>query len=116
MREASLQSQKPEVSGPLAQTAHSAAVLRRDAVHRAEDGDCLEAAENPPELIPGGKLITTGSVHTQRPQRSYQNYGTWDCGPFIKRCQHFVGIAEKVFVISAASVSPAQRQSKLTLA
>ena len=23
--------------------------------HRAEDGDCLEAAEEPPELIPGGK-------------------------------------------------------------
>lgn len=42
------------MSGPLApQTAHSTAVLRRDAAHRAEDGDCLEAAENPPELIPG---------------------------------------------------------------
>lgn len=54
MDEALLRSQKPEVSGPLAQTAHSATVLRWDAAHRAEDGDCLEAAENPPELIPGG--------------------------------------------------------------
>lgn len=42
------------MSGPRAQTVHSAAVLRRDAAHRAEDGDCFEAAENPPELIPGG--------------------------------------------------------------
>lgn len=52
---ASLQSLKAQVSGPLAQSVHSAAVLRRDAGHRAEDGDCLEAAENPPELIPGGE-------------------------------------------------------------
>lgn len=36
------------------QTEHSAAVWRPAVLHRAEDGDCLEAAESPPELIPGG--------------------------------------------------------------
>lgn len=29
--------------------------VAEDAVHSVEDGDCMEAAEEPPELIPGGK-------------------------------------------------------------
>lgn len=37
-----------------------------DAVHRAEDGDCVEAAEEPPELIPGRRR---GKIHTYNPQK-----------------------------------------------
>lgn len=40
-------------------------VAAEDAVHEAEDGDCLEAAEEPPELIPGEGEET----HTLRAHR-----------------------------------------------
>ena len=36
--------------------------------HRAEDGDCLEAAEEPPELIPGGRRE---NIHTQSPPKDH---------------------------------------------
>lgn len=35
-----------------------------DAAHRAEDGDCLEAAEDPPELIPER---SRGKIYTENP-------------------------------------------------
>lgn len=48
------------------QRLHKRSCVAEDAVNSVEDGDCLEAAEEPPELIPGGK---TGNIHTQSPQR-----------------------------------------------
>lgn len=37
------------------QRLHKRSCVAEDAVHSVEDGDCLEAVEEPPELIPGGK-------------------------------------------------------------
>lgn len=43
-----------------------------DAVLSVEDGDCVEAAEKPPELMPGER---TGQTPTQNLEKNTANYG-----------------------------------------
>lgn len=78
--------------------------VAEDAARSAEDGDCLEAAEEPPELIPGGERQDR---YTRRALRDHiYNYGINDAVPFMKLYyEHFEGHPEKVFDISRASGS-----------
>lgn len=39
-----------------------------------EDGDCMKAAEDPPELIPGDR---TGYIHTQSPRKNASKPTVW---------------------------------------
>lgn len=62
-----------------------------DAVHRAEDGDCLEAAEEPPELIPGRRR---GKIHTHSPQKTTSKTTVLLTPPHLRR--EIVNISEEI--------------------
>lgn len=62
---------------------HRRSAAAEDAVRSVEDGDCSEAAEEPPELIPGGQDRHT-HTHAEPAEDHVYNYGIRSAAPSKK--------------------------------